>query len=409
MCRTVPSALVLLCLAAGDLAAQAVRSLTPTQVARLDSAVAAVLEEHEAVGLQVAVGLGDRVAWGGWAGMADLEHEVPVTPETRFRTASITKWMTATAAMRLAEQGKLDLDAPVQRYCPTYPEKRWTLTARHLLSHRGGVRHYWGANDESRETPAQRAEIERRSEEERLWQIVRYGDVVRPVERFEDDSLLFEPGTRYHYSSLGYRLLGCVLRGAAVDSYDDLMEELVFRPAGMVHTRPDDAHAIIPGRAMGYVRRGNRLERSRFRDVSENLPAGGHVSSAADLVRFALAWNRGALVSEESRRRMAAPPESEPDAESYYGYGVNVRQTPGRTFLSHGGGQDATRTLLVLLPDEEIAVAAMTNYESIEDGLTELVERALAIVAGGEPSAAEPEPGPPSPSRSGNRRDAPGT
>lgn len=375
-------ALCVLALGPSARGASAQAALTSTQIARLDSAVAAVQEAHDAVGLQVAVGLGDRVAWLGWAGTADLEHDVPVTADTRFRTASISKWMTATAAMRLAEQGKLDLDAPVQRYCPTYPEKRWALTARHLLGHRGGVRHYWGSNDEPRDTPEQRAEIERRSDEERLWQLVRYADAVRPVDRFADDSLLFEPGTRYHYSSLGYRLLGCVLRGAAVAPYDELMEELVFRPAGMVHTRRDDAYAVIPDRARGYVRRGDRIERSRFRDVSENIAAGGHMSTAADLVRFALAWNRGVLVSEESRRSMTAPPADEPDAERYYGVGVGVDHAGERTILRHTGGQAGTRSILVLVPDLDLAVAAMTNYESIEGGLAELANRALEIVAG---------------------------
>ncbi len=213
-----------------------------------------------------------------------------------------------------------------------------------------------------------------------MWQIVHYEDVVRPIERFADDSLLFEPGTRYHYTSLGYRLLGCVLRGAADTTFNALMQVLVFAPSGMSMTRDDDAYAIIPHRARGYVRRDGRLQHSRFRDVSGNLPAGGHVSTAADLVRFALAWNRGALVHDDGRRAMTAPPADADTAGSWYGYGVNVRRTGARTILFHTGGQDATRTLLVLLPDEEIAVAVMTNYESIEDGLVEFANTALAIV-----------------------------
>lgn len=213
----------------------------------------------------------------------------------------------------------------------------------------------------------------------------RYDDAIRPVARFADDPLLFQPGTRYHYSSPGYRLVGCALRGAAGKSYNTLMRELVFEPAGMRHTRDDDAYEIIAHRARGYVRRAGELQRSRFRDVSENLAAGGHLSTAADLVRFALAWNDGSLIGKASRHAMIAPPPDGADEGEWYGYGVNVKQVEdGRLILFHTGGLDGTRTLLVLLPREGVAVAAMTNYETIQEGLTSFANRALEIVVAGD-------------------------
>lgn len=358
--------------------------LSSTEIARLDSVVRAAVAEHQVVGLQVAVGIGDAVAWASGYGMADLEHEVPVTSETRFRTASISKWMTATAAMRLVEQGKLDLDTPVQAYCPTYPEKRWSVTTRYLLMHRAGVRHYWGANEEPRDTPEERARLSERQEEERLWMSVRYTGVIRPLERFKDDSLLFEPGTAYRYTSFGYRLVGCVLQGAGGSTYSELMDGLVFGPAGMTHTVDDDAYAIIPGRARGYTHTpGGHLRRSRFRDVSENLPAGGHLSTASDLVRFALAFNAGRLVTRESVDRMTAPPPGEEPGDSHYGFGVGVSRPEalgGRTILTHSGGQAGTRTLLVLVPEAGVAVATMTNFEPFGGEQSQLVRTMLGIV-----------------------------
>lgn len=169
-------------------------AIDPTTLSQIDSALAALVDENGLVGLQVAVGIDGTVAWTGSYGMADLEHESRVTDETLFRTASISKWMTATAAVRLVELGRLDLDAAVQEYCPEYPEKRWTLTARDLLRHRGGVRQYWGLNDEPRDTPEQQRELREKSEEEQRWWSVRYTDVVEPLDRFKDDPLLFEPG-----------------------------------------------------------------------------------------------------------------------------------------------------------------------------------------------------------------------
>jgi CubicO group peptidase (beta-lactamase class C family) len=358
--------------------------LSQTEIARLDSVVRAAVEEHQVVGLQVAVGIGDEVAWSSGYGMADLEHESPVTSETRFRTASISKWMTATAAMRLVEQGHLDLDAPVQQYCSAYPEKRWTVTTRNLLMHRAGVRHYWGANREPRNTPEERAHLRELSDQERLWMSVRYTGVIRPLDRFKNDTLLFEPGTQYRYTSFGYRLVGCVLQGAGGAMYAELMDDLVFDPAGMTHTINDDAFAIIPGRARGYTRGdGGDLRRSRFRDVSENLPAGGHLSTATDLVSFALAYNAGRLVTPESIERMTAPPPGVDAGSNYYGFGVGVstaEQLGGRRILQHSGGQNGTRTLLALVPDAGVAVATMTNYEPFGGQQGQLIRAVLGIV-----------------------------
>lgn len=360
--------------------------LSDEQIARIDSTVKAAVAEHQVVGLQLAVGVGDEVAWTAGYGMADLEHDVPVTSSTRFRTASISKWMTASAAMRLVEQGKLDLEAPVQDYCPNYPQKRWKVTTRHLLQHRAGVRHYWGANREPRETEAQREELRRHRDEERLRMTLRYTDVIRPLDRFKDDSLLFEPGSRFHYTSFGYRLVGCVLQGGARESYRQLMDKLVFQPAGMTQTLEDDAYAIVPGRARGYTSERGKLRRSQFRDVSENLPAGGHLSTAADLVTFALAFDGGRLVTTESQALMTTAPAGAENDESYYGFGVNVARVQdlgGRTVLSHSGGQNETRTLLVLLPESDVAVAAMTNYEPFGANLRDLLLKIVQIVLEG--------------------------
>ena len=365
------------------------QALSEGQRGRVDSVIRATMEEHQVVGLQVAIGIGDSPVWTEGYGTADLEHDSRVTPETRFRTASVSKWMTATAALMLVEHGKLDLDAPVQRYCPEYPEKRWTVTMRTLLAHRAGVRHYWGANGEPRATAEQRRHLEALQEEQRRWMIERYTGVVRPLDRFKDDTLLFEPGTRFHYTSFGYRLVGCVLQGAAGTTYASLMDSLVFGPAGMTHTINDDAYAIVPGRVRGYTRTtGGDLRRSSFRDVSENLPAGGHLSTASDLVRFALAFNSGRLVSDSSRAAMVALPPGEDDDGAFYGFGVNVvtaRQLGGRTILMHSGGQNETRTLLVLVPGDRVAVATMTNYEPFGGQQQQLVGALLQVVLDSPP------------------------
>lgn len=359
---------LLTALASATLAAPSLAQVTPGEAAAIDSLVTAWVEANDVVGLQVAIGMDDDVAWTGSYGMADIEQGIPLSDDARLRTASISKWMTATAALRLVELGQLDLDAPVQDYCRAYPEKEWPLTTRDLLTHRGGVRHYYGANGEDPQTPEERRELNRKQQEARRWMGVRYDNTVAPIARFADDPLLFEPGTDFQYTSFGYRLVGCVLRGAAGTSYNEIMQTHVFDPAGMSLTRNDDAHVIIPGRARGYVRSpGGELRRSAFRDVSENLPAGGHVSTASDLVRFALAWNSGQLITDASKAAQIEAPAGAVQ-ENYYGFGLSIATVDdlgGKPVRFHSGSQNETRTWLVLRPDAGIAISTLSNDEDI--------------------------------------------
>jgi CubicO group peptidase (beta-lactamase class C family) len=331
----------------------------------------------------------DGKRWSGAFGTADLEQNVPASTSSLFRTASIGKWFTATAAMRLAEDGKLDLDAPVQNYCPQYPKKPWPVTSRLLLTHLAGVRHYYGDNGEKQDTDAERAELAARVARERAGQFVRHTDMPGPLEIFKDDPLLFEPGTKTRYSSLGYRLMGCVLEGAARMPYRTLMRELVFAPAGMRTIVDDDARAVIPNRVPGYSRGADgSLLRAEFRDVSENLPAGGWLATSEDLAKFAVAFAHGKIVKPVTRDRMIQRPTLKDGAPApnpmgspdyYYGIGVMVGPLSGKPAWFHTGGQSGATALLYWYPETEIAVALMTNRDG--RAITEDLARKIAEVA----------------------------
>src|SRR6267378_3950851 len=130
-------------------------------------------------------------------GYADLEERVPVWPTTKFRIGSISKPLTATALVQLVEAGKLDLDAPVQKYVPSFPEKGAVITTRMLAGHLAGIRHYQG--DEFN--------IQKH-----------YANVLDGVKIFENDPLVSPPGTKFNYSSYGYNLLSAVVESAASES-----------------------------------------------------------------------------------------------------------------------------------------------------------------------------------------------
>jgi serine beta-lactamase-like protein LACTB len=353
--------------------AQANDTLAPEQIDQIQQLAKAALAKDTLPGLAIGIAKGGKT-WSFAFGSADIENDVPVGAGSLFRTASISKWMTATAALRLVDAGKLELDAPVQAYCPQYPEKEWRITTRHLLSHLSGVRHYHGSNGEPRETDEQRRALEELMRTEQSRQYTRYTDVITPLDAFKGDALTFEPGTRFQYTSPGYRLLGCVLEGAAKSPYRTLMRELVFKPAGMATITEDDSRTIVKGRVAGYAKENGMLVRAQFRDVSENLPAGGHLASVEDLVRFASAFNSEKLLRPASRDLMLARPKLRDGsavpfapsyfglgAEAYYGMGVFVGALNGEQVVMHSGAQAGTSTGLLLAPKSDIAVAIMTN------------------------------------------------
>lgn len=310
--------------------------------------------------------------------MANLEHNIRATKTTRYRTASISKWFTATTAMILVNKGQLNLDLPIKTYCSYFPEKRWSITSRQLLTHTAGIRSYFDLKEalKTAKTQEDSLDLKHRYLKERLGTYTRYDSIHKAIANFKDDALLFRPGSDWEYSSQGYRLLGAVLEGASGKQYNALIEDLIFKPLGMNHTVKDDTWEIIKNRAAGYrLQRGKPIRRADFRDVSENLPAGGHLSTAEDLVRFAHAFTNQVLVSKKDIALMTTPyytkeiPRTKvtwrdaiPSKEKY-GYGVMLFPDENRLRYGHTGRQAGGSSIVMVNPEKKITIAILTNVK----------------------------------------------
>jgi CubicO group peptidase (beta-lactamase class C family) len=191
-------------------------------------------------------------------------------------------------------------------------------------------------------------------------------------------------------------VLGCVLEGAARMPYRQLMRELVFAPAGMTAITEDDALAIVPHRVAGYSRAADStLTRAAFRDVSENLPAGGYLATAEDLVRFAAAFAGAKVVSLPTRNLMVERPRlvggaPVPDFGGegrYYAMGIMVDPGAEQPALFHTGGQSGASALLFWFPNDGVAVALLTNIDG--SAIREPLARKIGRIAAsrGSPTA----------------------
>jgi CubicO group peptidase (beta-lactamase class C family) len=344
------SATLTLLLAAASLAS-AQGAAPPAAEARLDRIVTEAMQHQQIPAATVAAMTGGRIVYSKGFGTADLENSVAATRETLYRTASIAKTFTAVAAMTLVEAGKLDLDAPVQRYCAPFPEKQWPITTRELLSHTSGIRHY---------NPGE-------PEYTHHYQWLADGFAL-----FANDPLLFKPGSGFQYSTYGYSVAGCAIEGAAGERFADYVGAHVLKPAGMTHTFVDDSLEIVPHRARGYQLADGVVKNSVLMDSSYKIPGGGYVTSAEDLVRFAQALLDGKLVKAANLREMwTATAVSSKDP-----YGLGFALPQGGRFVMHTGGQSGTSTELFIIPESHAAIAVLTNLEHAD--LRELV-RAIAV------------------------------
>src|SRR6185503_16057415 len=290
--------------------------------------------------LSVAIAVHGQVVYAEAFGFADLEQRVPATTSTKFRIGSISKPLTAAALGLLEQHGRLDFDAPVRRYVPSFPDKGATVTVREVGGHLGGIRGYKPNEPESQS---------------------HYPSVDSSLSRFRDDSLVAQPGTRFVYSSYGFVLLSSVIEHTAGVPYLDFMRDSVFGVLGMTSTVPDDPSAIVPWRARWYdLQADGTYRNSEFADLSYKWAGGGFLSTPTDLVRFGAAMLHPGFLSAATLRVLETSQLTAAGKPTQYGIGWFVsdstRFIKQRT-IRHSGGAIGSTANLLLYPDYDIVVA----------------------------------------------------
>jgi CubicO group peptidase (beta-lactamase class C family) len=293
-------------------------------------------------GLQIAIGVNGRLVWSEGFGYADRERNLAVTNETQFRIGSVSKPLTAAALALLYEQGKVDLDAPVQRYVPSFPEKSYPITTRQLAGHLSGIRNY-------------------RGDEPLLNR--HFDSVLDGLTLFAGDSLLSPPGTTFAYSSPGWILISAVVEAASGQSFLGYMSRVVFGPLGMSHTAPDRADSIIPRRTRFYDADSTAgFVTSPVVDNSYKWASGGFLSSAEDLVKFGSALLAPGFLKAETLDLLFTSQKTAAGAETGYGIGWFVATDGlGHRWLFHGGSSIGGTAVFGLDRDSRVVIAILSN------------------------------------------------
>ncbi len=284
-----------------------------------------------------------KIVWLGAKGFADIENNVQVSDKSVYRIASISKVITAVSIMQLVEQGKLKLDDDVRKYIPYFPPKRWKFTIRQLLSHTAGIRNYKSTGEfESKEY---------------------FQSTKEAINYLAMDSLEFEPGTKYLYTTLSYNLVAAIIENVSGISFPEYLKKNIFTPADMHSTYPDFQRDIIPFRVKGYDRNKYRqVQNAALADLSIKIPGGGLLSNVEDLLKFSDSLLKGKLIKPSSLDSMLVPTKLKDGKTVNYGLGFsfNVDES-GRKFISHSGTGTGFTSTLLIYPQEKIAAVHLIN------------------------------------------------
>jgi CubicO group peptidase (beta-lactamase class C family) len=274
-------------------------------------------------------------------GMANLEEQVAVSPETNFRLASLSKQFTAMSILMLVDRGELRLDDSLTDIFPDFPLYGSRITVTHLLQHTSGLLDYEPFVLE--DTPVQ---------------VVDSGvlDLMK-----QQDYTAFEPGSEYHYSNSGYAVLAMIVEGRSGKLYADFLKENIFEPLGMVNTvAHQDGVSTVANRAYGYHVTDDAVEFSDQSAWSAVLGDGGIYTSVVDLSLWDAALYTDDLISEELKR-LAFTPHLE-----NYGFGWRIDEYAGRLRMHHSGSTIGFRNFMQRFPEERLTIIVLSNRREPE-------------------------------------------
>jgi CubicO group peptidase (beta-lactamase class C family) len=328
---------------------------------KVDEYIQSEMRVQQIPGVSLAVIRNGQIVLARGYGWANVEHQVPVKPETIFQSGSMGKQFTATAVMMLIEDGKLELDDKITKFFPDSPESWRNITVRHLLTHTSGMTDY-----------PQDFDFRRDYTEDELFQ------------RAKSIPLAFQPGEKWSYSNLGYVMLGILIHKVSGKFYGDFLHERVFKPLEMSTARVISEADIIPNRAAGYRLVNGQVKNQNWVSPALNTTADGALYlTVYDMARWDAALYTEKLLKKSSLEQMWTPVKLNNGQTHPYGFGWALGSVRGHRIVEHGGAWQGFKAQISRYVDDKFTVIvfanqARANQSKLAHGVAALFNSELA-------------------------------
>jgi CubicO group peptidase (beta-lactamase class C family) len=331
-----------------------IRVMAHAQADSTDIIVQRIIKEQRITGLSLAVVKNGTTIFNKGYGLANVEHNIPVTSETVIRLGSVSKQFFTTAILKLAEDGKLSIEDSVHKFFPDAPETWRPIRIRHLMSHSSGLQ---------REGPAYN------------------NHVIQPdlvvIKSAYSLPLVFKTGEKYQYCNLAYFMLAEIITQAGKMPWQDYIRDNLFMPAGMKNSGMTDFYPIIPNRASGYMHKGDTLVNADA--MYAVRPSGGFLSTSSDMIRWEKVLREKKIILKKESWDMLWTPyikvSDNAQSKLFYGFGWFVDEYNGHKIIMHGGSNTGFRSHYDRFVDDGLSIIVLTNTD---EAIPAKITRALA-------------------------------
>ncbi|MCK5147007.1 beta-lactamase family protein [bacterium] len=293
-------------------------------------------------GMSIAVAYRGTPIWSQGFGQANIEFNVPVEPHSKFRIASVSKPIAAVLTAYLYQNAVIDIDAPLLADLPDFTDRRYDFTLRQLMSHAAGIRHYWAKDTLTAH----------------LYHSISAGMAI-----INEDKLLHKPGSRWHYTSYGYNIVGHILEIKTGKTFEALLQDSLFTPLQMQNSTIDHPYRIIDNRCAAYVlNEDGHVKNAPFYDNRYKIPSGAILSTAEDMVQFGQAIINTPYLNESTKEFIFTPFQytDEEDSDTAFGW-INMLDEAGRRVYGHLGGQTGSCSAIMIYPEYDLVIAWLGN------------------------------------------------
>jgi CubicO group peptidase (beta-lactamase class C family) len=298
--------------------------------------------QKENIGITAGYSIDGETQWTHSEGYICEDTDIPFTTKTLTRIASIAKNFTAVAIMQLVEKGQIGLDAPLEKYIADLPEDKRRITVKQLLAHTSGIPQYQG--------------------EKEIENTIHYKTLNDAMKVFIERPLLFEPGTKYFYTTYGYVILGRVIEEVSAMPFEEYMQQHIFDLAEMNNTGVEQIDVHYENKSCLYHKGKRKIKEGSQNDLSNRIPGGGFYSTLEDVMKFGNALLAGKFIKLQTLDTMIQTEPVEYDGNKY-GLGWFLYGPPPNENLviGHSGGQTGCTSQLMIIPKSKTVIVVLSN------------------------------------------------